>query len=72
MDRHQQGTQGEVKMTTVTKLLSLIHDEDGQDLIEYALVAGLIGIGAIVSLGGLGTKIKTAFNTVGSTLTSAT
>jgi pilus assembly protein Flp/PilA len=59
-------------MTTVTKLRNLIRDEDGQDLIEYAIVAGLIGVGAIVSLGGLDTKIKTAFNSVGSTLTSAT
>jgi pilus assembly protein Flp/PilA len=59
-------------MTRVTKLMDLIRDEDGQDLIEYAIVAGLIGIGAIVSLGSLDTKVKTAFNTIGSTLTNAT
>jgi pilus assembly protein Flp/PilA len=50
----------------------LIFDESGQDLIEYAIVAGLIGIGAVVSLTGLSTKIKTALNNVGNQLTSAT
>jgi pilus assembly protein Flp/PilA len=56
----------------ITLLVRLIADEDGQDLIEYALVAGLIGIGAVVSLSGLDTKIKTAFNNVGNQLTNAT
>ena len=50
---------------------ALIHDESGQDLIEYALVAGLIGLGAVVAMQGLATKVGTAFNSVGSTLTSA-
>jgi len=31
---------------------ALIHDESGQDLIEYALVAGLIGLGAVVAMSG--------------------
>jgi len=60
-------------ITTGVKLLQdLMRDEEGQDLIEYALVAGLIGIGAVVSLSNLDTKIKTAFNTVGNQLTNAT
>lgn len=52
-------------------LLDLLQDESGQDLIEYALVAGLIGLGAVAALSGLATKIGTAFNSVGSTLSSA-
>ncbi len=50
---------------------SLAADESGQNLIEYALVAGLIGLAAVVAMTGLGTSIKTAFNTVSSQLTSA-
>lgn len=50
----------------------LCRDESGQDLIEYALVAGLIGLGAIAALSGLGAKIRTLFGTVGGTLTNAT
>ena len=46
-------------------------DESGQDLIEYALVAGLIGLGAVVAMSGLATKIGTAFGTVGNQLTNA-
>jgi pilus assembly protein Flp/PilA len=51
---------------------ALIHDESGQDLIEYALVAGLIGLGAVVAMSGLATKIGTAFNSIGSSITNAT
>jgi pilus assembly protein Flp/PilA len=52
-------------------LTALINDESGQDLIEYALVAGLIGLGAVVAMTGLSGKIQTAFNSVGSSLTNA-
>jgi len=52
-------------------LFAFIQDESGQDLIEYALVAGLIGLGAVVAMSGLATKIGTAFSSVGSSLTSA-
>ena len=48
-----------------------IRDESGQDLIEYALVAGLIGLAAVVAMGSLGNTISNSFNTVGSTLSNA-
>ena len=48
-----------------------IRDEAGQDLIEYALVAGLIGLAAVVAMGTLGNTISNSFNTVGSTLSNA-
>lgn len=47
-----------------------IREESGQDLIEYALVAGLIALGAIAAMTGLSGKIGNAFNTVGSNLTN--
>jgi pilus assembly protein Flp/PilA len=53
-------------------LLRFIRDESGQDLIEYALLAALIGLGAVAAMSGLATNIATSFNTLGSTLTSAT
>jgi pilus assembly protein Flp/PilA len=56
-----------------TKLFQeVFRNEQGQDLIEYAIVAGLIGVGAVISLSSLTTKIRTAFNTVGNQLTNAT
>ena len=50
---------------------TVMKDESGQDLIEYALVAGLIGLGAVVAMTGLSGKISNAFNSVGSSLTNA-
>jgi pilus assembly protein Flp/PilA len=50
---------------------NLLQEESGQDLIEYALVAGLIGLAAVTAMNTLATKIGTAFNNVGSSLTSA-
>jgi pilus assembly protein Flp/PilA len=46
-------------------------DESGQDLIEYALVAALIGVAVVVALNTIGNKIGTSFNTVGNNLTNA-
>lgn len=48
-----------------------MRDESGQDLIEYALVAALIGLGATAAMGTLATTIGSAFGSVGTKLTSA-
>jgi pilus assembly protein Flp/PilA len=55
---------------TVMKLLfkNLMNDESGQDLIEYALIAALIALGAIVAMGSLSNKISNEFNAIGSSL----
>ena len=52
-------------------LSNFLQDETGQDLIEYALVAGLIGISAVFSMSTLSNKISSAFNSIGSKLSSA-
>jgi pilus assembly protein Flp/PilA len=52
-------------------LSHLVRDESGQDLIEYALVAALIALGATAAMTSLATSISTAFSTVGSKLTTA-
>jgi pilus assembly protein Flp/PilA len=51
--------------------IRLVQEDSGQDLIEYALVAALIGLGAVTGMKALATDIGTAFNSVGTTLTSA-
>ena len=50
----------------------LLADESGQDLIEYALVAALVGLGAVATIKSLGTKIGGAFTNIGTTLTTNT
>lgn len=51
-------------------LVNLIHDESGQDLIEYALVAALIALGSVTAMKTLSNNISTAFGTVGTNLTT--
>jgi pilus assembly protein Flp/PilA len=52
-------------------LSNLISDESGQDLIEYALVAALIALGATAAMSTLATTISNAFGTVGTKLSGA-
>ena len=52
-------------------LSGLLSDESGQDLIEYALVAALIGLGATASMKVLATTIGTALTGIGTRLTGA-
>jgi pilus assembly protein Flp/PilA len=46
--------------------------ESGQDLVEYALVASLISLAAIVSMKSVATAISTAFTHIGSKVASYT
>jgi pilus assembly protein Flp/PilA len=63
---------GEHTMNKIKNVLSqLMVEESGQNLIEYALVAGIIGLGAVVAMTTLKNSISTAFSSVGSALTSA-
>ncbi len=55
----------------LTFLQNLLREESGQDLIEYALVAALIALGAVAAMNGVATGISTAFNAVSSDLSSA-
>ena len=52
-------------------LIALLKDDSGQDLIEYALVAALVGLGAVAAMNGLATSIGNTFNGVGTSLTNA-
>ena len=38
--------------------------EEGQDLVEYALIVGLVAFGATAGMSSLATGINTAFSTV--------
>ena len=45
-------------------------DESGQDLIEYALIAAVVGLGSVASLNSLASSIGSSFNTVSNNLSS--
>lgn len=53
------------------KLRTLLSQEEGQDLIEYALVVALIAFGAVAAMTTLSSDINAAFTDIGTLLTSA-
>jgi pilus assembly protein Flp/PilA len=53
------------------KLQTLLSNEEGQDLIEYALVVALIAFGAVAAMKILSSDINNAFSEIGSLLTSS-
>ena len=54
-----------------TLLSRLVHEEQGQDLIEYALLAGLISLASVLAISALGTAIQGKFTEVGGAVTAA-
>lgn len=48
--------------------MKLLLNEEGQDLIEYALVVALIGFAATAGMSSLATALNNAFTNIGSTL----
>ncbi len=51
-------------------LRNLIEREEGQDLVEYALIVALISLAAVAGMNSLAGDINTAFTNVGATLTT--
>jgi pilus assembly protein Flp/PilA len=50
--------------------LRVLKSEDGQDLIEYALVVALVALAATAGMNSLASGINTAFNNLGTRLTN--
>jgi Flp pilus assembly pilin Flp len=49
----------------------LVRDEDGQDMVEYALILGLISIIAVVAVTATGVSIQTLWNTISTGVAAA-
>jgi pilus assembly protein Flp/PilA len=56
------------KLLKLSVMLQILKDENGQDLIEYALVVALIAFAATAGMSSVATAINTAFNHLGTTL----
>jgi pilus assembly protein Flp/PilA len=54
------------------KIQNQLSREEGQDLIEYALVVALIALAATAGMKILASDINTAFSNIGTTLTTYT
>ena len=58
------------KLLQLAITMQALLNEEGQDLIEYALVVALIAFAATAGMSTLATAINTAFTGVGTTLTT--
>jgi pilus assembly protein Flp/PilA len=55
----------------ITRFRSLVHDDEGQDLIEYALLAGLISLVAVAAITTAGENVDGIFTKIGEKLGAA-
>ena len=62
----------DVLLKLYIKVQDLLSQEEGQDLVEYALIVALIALAATAGMKTLATAINTGFTTLGTTLTTAT
>lgn len=56
---------------SIGTLKNLYQEEKGQDLIEYALVAALIALGAVTAMQGVATGLNHVFSSISSSLTAS-
>ena len=57
--------------TLKSSVQNLHNDENGQDLVEYALVTAIVSLGAVTALQSLATYVGAAFNDVATQLSTA-
>jgi Flp pilus assembly pilin Flp len=58
-------------MNFITRLRAFGRNEEAQDLIEYALLVGLISLVAVVAIGLAGGSVNDIFNNIAGKLASA-
>ena len=58
-------------MEFITRLRNLVRGEEGQDLLEYALLVSLIALVAVISIGLAGTQVNVIFGKIATALTPA-
>ena len=58
-------------LKALVALQGLSTREEGQDLVEYALVVALVAFGATAAIKSLGTGLNHAFTNISSTLASS-
>jgi pilus assembly protein Flp/PilA len=46
-------------------VLSFVHDEEGQDLVEYAMLVALIALVCVIGVTAAGTSVNTIFGSIG-------
>jgi pilus assembly protein Flp/PilA len=65
------GKMNDLMLKMYIKMQNVMAREEGQDLVEYALVVALIAFGAVTAMKSLSSEINTAFNTISSDLATS-
>ena len=58
-------------MTLMTQLRRFVREDEAQDLIEYALLVGLISLVAVAAVTLAGTSVNTIFTNIAAKLAAA-
>jgi len=58
-------------MTWIARFISFVRKDEAQDLIEYALLVGLISLVAVAALTLTGTNVNAIFNSIQAKLAAA-
>ena len=58
-------------MELITRLRTLLNGEEGQDLLEYALLVALIALVCVGAIGLAGTNVNVIFGRIAAALTPA-
>ena len=51
-------------MTFFNRIRTIVREESGQDLIEYAMLVALIALGCVIAVTAAGTKVTDVFNAI--------
>ena len=53
------------------KAQMILNNEEGQDLIEYALLVGFISLAAVAAISGISAEVSAIYSSIGSQLAKA-
>src|SRR5262249_6004560 len=62
--------QEERQMALFTRLRAFVSDDSGQDLLEYALLIGLIALVTVLAVTNAGTEVNRIFTSIAASLTA--
>jgi pilus assembly protein Flp/PilA len=62
---------GRIQMSQLVAIVKSLRNEEGQDLLEYALLVALIALIAIGAVGAAGTSVSQIFNNIAGQLGAA-
>ena len=65
-------TRGRNVMDWMARMRAFVRDDSGQDLLEYALLVGLIALVAVIAVTSTGTSVNSIFNAISLSLANIT